>query len=286
MTAADKGADKVSEADVAREWRELDVQNDVWLLEAETQLGHEVSAYAELLKKTDNHVASEGFVLPEHTGRGLGTAVLELIETRARELAPKGRLTNGVLDSNKAAVALLEQRAYHPIRHFFRMAIELDKPPPEPHWPTGLEPRKFDREHAKAFQEATEEAFAEEWGHEPETYDQWRTRRLDDPGVSLDLWLAVWDKDKDDIAATLICDARRYEMGWIASVGVRQPWRRQGLGLALIHHAFAEFWRRGEHTVGLGVDAENPTGATRLYERAGMHVAFDAVVYEKRLPGL
>ena len=75
-------------------------------------------------------------------------------------------------------------------------------------------------------------------------------------------------------------------MGWIASVGVRQPWRRQGLGLALIHHAFGEFWRRGERKVGLGVDAENPTGATRLYERAGMHVAFDAVVYEKRLQGL
>jgi len=75
-------------------------------------------------------------------------------------------------------------------------------------------------------------------------------------------------------------------MGWIASVGVRKPWRRRGLGLALIHHAFSEFWRRGERKVGLGVDAENQTGATRLYERPGMHAAFDAVVYEKRLPGL
>jgi mycothiol synthase len=287
MTAADEGADKVSANDVAREWRELDVHNDVWLLEAEAEAEAEaakVAAYAELLKKSDDHVASEGFVVPEHTGQGLGATLLELIEERARELAPGGRLTNGVLDSNKAAVALLEQKSYHPIRHFFRMAIELDQPPPEPQWPAGLEPRKFDREHAQAFQEATEEAFAEEWGHEPETFDQWRTRRLDDPGVSLDLWLGVWDGD--ELAATLICDARRYEMGWIASVGVRRPWRRQGLGLALIHHAFAEFWRRGERKVGLGVDAENPTGATRLYERAGMHVAFDAVVYEKRLQGL
>jgi mycothiol synthase len=73
-------------------------------------------------------------------------------------------------------------------------------------------------------------------------------------------------------------------MGWIASLSVRKPWRKRGLGLALLHHAFGEFWRLGERTIGLGVDAENPTGATRLYERAGMHVVSDYAVYEKRLP--
>jgi len=99
MTAADEGADKVSANDVAREWRELDVHNDVWLLEADTEAEEaEVAAYAELLKKSDDHVASEGFVVPEHTGQGLGATLLELIEERARELAPGGRLTNGVLD--------------------------------------------------------------------------------------------------------------------------------------------------------------------------------------------
>jgi len=280
MTIADEGAEKVSALDVAREWRGLDVDNDVWLLEAEGD-DAEVAAYAELLKKGDDHVASEGFVVPEHTGRGLGAALLELIEGRARELAPSGRLTNGVLDSNRAAIALLEQRGYHPIRHFFRMAVDLQEAPPEPQWPAGLEPRPFDRNQAEAFHDATEDAFAEEWGHARETFDQWRTRRLDDPGVSLDLWLAVFDQD--EIAATLICDEHRYEMGWIASVGVRKPWRRRGLGLALIHHAFTEFWTRGQRTIGLGVDAQNPTGATRLYERAGMHQVFDAVVYEKQL---
>ena len=282
MTAADAGADQVSPADIAREWRELDVHNDVWLLETEAE--DKVAAYAELLKRGDDHVASEGFVAPEHTGRGLGAALLGLIEQRAHELAPGGRLTNGILATNRAAVALLEHSSYHSVRHFFRMAIELTEQPPEPQWPDGLTPRPFDREHAKAFQAASENAFAEEWGHQPEPFDHWRRRRLDDQAATADLWLGVWDGD--DVAATLICDARRYEMGWIASVGVRIPWRRRGLGLALIHHAFNEFWRRGERKVGLGVDAENPTGATRLYERAGMDVAFEAVVYEKRLPGL
>jgi ribosomal protein S18 acetylase RimI-like enzyme len=39
-------------------------------------------------------------------------------------------------------------------------------------------------------------------------------------------------------------------------------------------------------TIGLGVDASNPTGATRLYQRAGMVVASEHVTYEKELrPG-
>ena len=96
------------------------------------------------------------------------------------------------------------------------MAIELSEPPPEPSWPAGLEPRSFDREHAEAFHDATEDAFADEWRHEPEPFDDWRRRRLDDPGASPDLWLAV--HDQDEIAATLICDEHRYEMGWIASL--------------------------------------------------------------------
>lgn len=66
---------------------------------------------------------------------------------------------------------------------------------------------------------------------------------------------------------------------------MREPWRRRGLGLALLRNAFRLFWDRGERRVGLGVDSDNPTGARRLYEHAGMHVAWRADVYEKRLRG-
>jgi ribosomal protein S18 acetylase RimI-like enzyme len=67
---------------------------------------------------------------------------------------------------------------------------------------------------------------------------------------------------------------------------VRRPWRRQGLGLALLHHAFNEFYKRGKRKVGLGVDASSLTGATRLYERAGMHIHSQFDLYEKELrPG-
>ncbi len=72
-------------------------------------------------------------------------------------------------------------------------------------------------------------------------------------------------------------------MGWVATLGVRRNWRRQGIALALLHHSFGEFYRRGVRKVGLGVDAGSLTGATRLYEKAGMHVASQFDKYEKEI---
>jgi ribosomal protein S18 acetylase RimI-like enzyme len=56
----------------------------------------------------------------------------------------------------------------------------------------------------------------------------------------------------------------------VGTLGVRREWRRQGLGAALLQRAFVALYDRGLSTIGLGVDAENPTGALGLYERAGM----------------
>ena len=278
ITEADDRAQEITADDVSWEWHRLDLDNDVWVIDS----GGAVVAAAGLLKRAVDRVESEGYVDPGHRGRGLGSALLTLIEKRAQELAPGARLRNGALAANEAAVALLEQRGYHPARHFYRMTIELREPPPEPRWPVGLEPRPFDREHAEAFHDANQEAFVEEWGHSPRTFEDFLRDRVDAPGASPDLWLGVWDGE--EIAATMICDARRHELGWIGSIGVRKRWRRRGLGLALLHHAFGEFWRRGQRKIGLGVDAENPTGAIRLYDRAGMQVSLEYVVHEKRLP--
>ncbi len=70
---------------------------------------------------------------------------------------------------------------------------------------------------------------------------------------------------------------------WVNILAVRRPWRRQGLGMALLRQAFGEFYRRGIRQVALGVDAENITGATRLYARAGMRVTRQYARYEKML---
>ena len=57
----------------------------------------------------------------------------------------------------------------------------------------------------------------------------------------------------------------------------------RGLGLALLRHGFGALYRRGDRQVFLDVDSENRTGATRLYERAGMRVEHRWDYWVKRL---
>ena len=52
-----------------------------------------------------------------------------------------------------------------------------------------------------------------------------------------------------------------------------------GLAVALLNHTFGEFYRRGQRRVGLSVDSSSLTGATRVYERAGMRTDQHRIVY-------
>ena len=72
-------------------------------------------------------------------------------------------------------------------------------------------------------------------------------------------------------------------MGWVSSFGVRRPWRKKGLGLALLQHSFGEFFKRGKKKVGLTVDAGSLTGALDLYKKAGMSVFSQFDKNEKEL---
>jgi mycothiol synthase len=166
------------------------------------------------------------------------------------------------------------------VRYFYRMAVELGDEAPEPEWPEGVRAEPFREDDALAFHEAIEDAWKDAWDHTPRPFELFRDRvmgSLYEPS----LWTVVWSGD--EIAGGTICEAEYYGMGWVRALFVRRPWRRHGLGMALLLNAFRQFHERGERRVGLGVDAESPTGATRLYERAGMKVAEELAIYRKEL---
>jgi mycothiol synthase len=163
------------------------------------------------------------------------------------------------------------------------MAIDLAAPPPAPAWPAGLTIRTYvPGQDEQAAYEAYEEAFADMWQRPRGTFEQFisKTRRAYfDPS----LWFLAMDGN--EIAGTVYSDNIDGK-GWIEIVGVRRPWRGRGLALAMLNHAFAAFYERGVTHIGLSVDAQSPTGAPRLYERAGMHLDESFLVYERELrPG-
>ncbi|MDP1547946.1 MAG: GNAT family N-acetyltransferase [Anaerolineales bacterium] len=233
----------------------------------------------------------DGYVHPDFKGQGIGTALIQWAEGRAREemnlaAAPDLRVftrstTDGRDDDGKT---LFTDMGYTPVRFHWRMAINLTEMPTIPAFPTGIELRPFDKEaHARLVWEADNEAFSEHWGSHDTTFEEWTFRKFGRPEFDPSLWLIAWDGDQ---IAGFSQNRFRMGIGWVGTLGVRKPWRNKGLGLALLQHSFGEFYRRGMKTIGLGVDASNTTGATRLYQRAGMHTASEFVTFEKELrPG-
>lgn len=273
-----------TEADLREEWEEYDLERDVFLLE----LGGRLAGYAAFEARGGGRMLVDGYVYPELTGRGVGTALLRQTEERAREelsSSPDGErvyLQNAALAADPAAPSLYAAHGYEPVRHFWRMVIDLERAP-EPRVPPGIELRIFrEPEERRTVFETNQEAFADHWEHRPRSFEEWSKGAFDVQGYDASLvWVAL--EGGEVVAANLCYWKRQGDWGWVGSIGVRPQWRRRGIAEALLETSFAEFFRRGERRVGLGVDAQSPTGATRLYEKAGMRVFWEAIVYEKEL---
>ena len=226
-------------------------------------------------------------VHPEYRGRGIGTALLRLTEERALqhipEAIPEARVTlnAGVSSKDAASQLLLEEHGFTVVRYFWRMAIELKEVPLASQWAEGITVRAFTPDMARAVYEADEESFKDHWGHMPLPFEEWEHWTIKRENFDPTLWFLAMDGD--EIAGFSLCRDEKESGGWVNVLGVRRPWRRKGVGLALLRHSFNEFYRRGIHDVYLGVDAQSLTGATRLYERAGMHVIRQYNSYEKEL---
>jgi len=192
--------------------------------------------------------------------------------------------------TNKAAKTLFENEGYTMTRTFLRMVIAMETPPPAPQWPDGISVRTLRNRQDDLYTAyaANEEAFQDHWGHLPITFDKWQHWVEEDPDFDPTLWFLAMDGD--EVAGTCFCRSHlpgEPDMGWVDDLGVRRPWRRRGIALALLLHASGEFWRRGQRQIGLGVDATSLTGATRLYEKAGMRETRRYIQYEKTLrPGV
>jgi mycothiol synthase len=201
-------------------------------------------------------------------------------------------MQSGTYSTYQPAKQFLRNLGMNQLRHFLTMAIELDSPPPVAQLPEGLRIRTMKgEEEARDVVWAFEDAFKDHWGYVEQPFEKelenWLHLIRNDEEFDPTLWFLAMDGD--EIAGISICKLRSDEdpeMGWVRILGVRRAWRRQGLALALLHHSFGELYRRGKKRAGLGVDASSLTGATRLYEKAGMEQIRQFTVFEKILrPG-
>ncbi len=241
-------------------------------------------------------------VHPGYRGRGFGTRLMQWAENRLRQRFPEApadaRIIAGchTVAGHQAAVDLLTTLGFAYARSVYSMKIELTDPPPVPQWPAGITVRTMiPGQEEAALYRVKEETFRDHWGHVETPFEEgfanWMHHLQHNPTHDPTLFFlaTISSATGPEIAGYAICEPTTTDypdMGWIQNLGVRRPWRRQGLALALLQHVFGEFYRRGIMKAGLGVDASSLTGATRLYERAGMTPFRQYNFYEKELrPG-
>ena len=271
---------------------EFDPRRDVLVIEVD---GVVVAATETNVRTRDgvavHHV--DGWVHPAFRRRGLGRALLRWAERRAAAVAAVDgrtgeRALNAWPDETMAgAVALYRGAGYAVARYGFMMVRDLAEPIEDVALPAGLDVRPVAPADHRRIWEADMEAFRDHPGRAEPTeadFERWFAIPEIDPG----LWQVAWDGD--EVAGAVMPfvyhednEQLGLSRGWLEHISVRRPWRRRGLASALIVRALRDLRRQGLAQAALGVDAENPTGALRLYESLGFRRLRTGVSYRKPL---
>lgn len=276
---ADYGEPDFSVEDLHADWRRsgFQLERDAWLIVASEGVP---VAYGNVYDNGDVvRVDPTTCVHPQSRECGLEEILIRRAEEWTRTFSTAKTLQWIVNDAQSRWTKRFETRGYYITRHDYVMEIAMKEPPPLPGLAQGFEMRAFERGHdERSAWACLQESFRDHRGHSDMEYPDWATGFFDHANWSSEFSTVVM-QETEMVAAAMVFNFENG--GWIRQLGVRRPWRQQGLGLAMLHHIFGACYARGITRVGLGVDAENLTGATRLYERAGMKVKEHFMRYEK-----
>jgi len=235
----------------------------------------------------------DGWVRLDHRRRGIGRALLHWAEARSRQAAAESTapephaITRWVSDTQAGAIALLKAEGYQQVRYGFMMVRSLADPMPDAPMPEGLEVRPVAEADHRRIWEADAEAFRDHWDAGERTEEDF-VALFAIPGIDTSMWRVAWDGDEVAGSVMNFVFAEEIEKlgirrAWLEHISVRRPWRRRGLAAALIADSLRELRARGLDEAALGVDAENLSGALRVYESLGFRRYRMGIAYRKPL---
>jgi ribosomal protein S18 acetylase RimI-like enzyme len=279
-----EGATTAQDIDEAWHRPNFTPKTDAWVLSPPSG---EIVAYGDVWERQRfGHYYLDTFFHPDWQTPARYAQLLAALEARLQALwQPAPAETEITLHASLAgndphSAAVFVARGYTAAKHSWHMRIQMDAPPPAPVWPAEVRVTTLaDFGNARAVHACAQAAFSDLSDFVPMPFEDWQ-QRMNTEIFNPTMWhLAVQGAE---VIGTALCHAYP-GCGWVQTLSVRRAWRKQGLGRALLCRAFGDFYQRGLPIVELGVDAANATGATRLYERAGMRLARRFTTYEKTL---
>lgn len=239
-----------------------------------------------------------GATHPEHEGKGIGSFLYTWALERAREFVPLADEDKRVVAvgncfaNEEPAIQLMRDQGLELVRRFYEMRINMDAAPVVPPIPNGFTIRTMDIEQdTENLYRAIDDAFRDHYGYVERPFDvgleRWKHYNLETEHFDPNLVLIAETVDSTTGMTEIAGFSVNYpdandpvNRGHLHQIGVRRPWRRQGLANYLLYKTFEVHWNRGAKTVLLGVDATNPTGALDLYKKAGMYEFASGVAME------
>lgn len=268
--------------DLHHDWGNIDLKKDAWLaIDAKGGL----RGYAACLPWGEG-VRLTIFDDPGTEDSDLFAGLLLFAEQRAAAMIrkmndpKKDGIFNHVSDRAVHQNEILVKAGYTIKKYIFNMHRDLSGELPKPDLPNDLRIRTtVTGQDDHAIHALIQEAF--DWRERtPQTFEEWKHAIMRPEIYNEKLWfLAVRG---EEIIGTCLC-FQYASMGWIRQLAVKKPYRKLGVGRALLEHAFRVFKDLGFEKAGLAVESENPK-AVHFYETAGMYKAVHLNEYVKIIP--
>jgi len=226
----------------------------------------------------------DGRVHPDYRGRGLGSFILQWMETRARQILSTlkedrpGVLRIDFHDRSDDALALFEQYGFRFAFAEDEMRRDLGQALPVTKVPEGMALVAWSPRRATQFFHVYQDAFRERPGFPNWSEDRWRLNFTGGAGFRPDLSLLLLQGA--EAVGFGICHVETAGVGWIVQMGVRPAWRRRGLGSKLLHEVMRRFQAEGLRWAALEVNIDNEA-AFLLYQSLGFERQGRRSVYKK-----
>lgn len=278
---------EASASEITGYWKasHVDLQNDTWLVIAPDGT---FAGYQEVIPMIEQrYFILDSYFHPAY--EGIGAALLDAAENRVRVIIAEYpgqsfHLQSTFMEKDAPARDLLASNGYAFYKADFRMEITLENEPAAPTFPPGITLRTFvPGQDERAVHHVVHTAFLDIVGYaeRAQTFEQWRNFTVERDDFDPDMLLIAQDESGEVVGACLC--PNDLPIGWVRQLAVLPSRRGKGLGVALLHQAFVEWYKRGKHVVGLAVQGDNDN-AQRLYLKAGMTAKSRFDTYRKVMP--